>query len=81
MTERLLFPVEVARRWRMHEKTLAQWRWQGKGPDYVKVGRRVFYRREDVERFEVEQRARARGLMVPSRSDENVGRPAEGPNS
>jgi hypothetical protein len=31
------------------ETTLANWRARNCGPDYVKLGRAVFYRREDVE--------------------------------
>jgi hypothetical protein len=67
MSERLMLPVEVARRWRMHEKTLAQWRWKGKGPAYVKLGRRVFYRREEIERFEAAwlDADRTRGPLRP----------------
>jgi len=30
-------------------QTLAQWRWQGVGPAFVKVGRLVRYRRSDVD--------------------------------
>ena len=36
--------------------TLAQWRWAGTGPAYVKVGRMVRYRREDVEAWLDSQR-------------------------
>lgn len=32
-------------------KTLAQWRFQGKGPRSVRVGGRVFYYQEDVDAF------------------------------
>jgi hypothetical protein len=31
------------------EKTLAQWRSQGKGPKYVKLNGRVFYFKEDLD--------------------------------
>lgn len=31
------------------EGTLANWRYQGRGPRFVKVGRHVRYRRTDVE--------------------------------
>jgi len=31
--------------------TLKQWRWLGQGPPYSKVGRRVVYRRSDVDRW------------------------------
>ena len=29
--------------------TLAQWRYLGKGPRYVKAGKHVLYRRSDIE--------------------------------
>jgi Helix-turn-helix domain len=31
--------------------TFAQWRYQGKGPPFHRVGRRIFYRLEDLNRF------------------------------
>lgn len=31
------------------ERTLAMWRAQHRGPDWVKLSRAVFYRRKDVE--------------------------------
>jgi hypothetical protein len=43
----------LAERWRVSGRTLEQWRWQGKGPRYLKIGGRVVYRVEDVEAFEV----------------------------
>lgn len=33
------------------EHTLAQWRSQGKGPDYVKAGRHVRYEWRDVKKW------------------------------
>jgi hypothetical protein len=42
----------LAERWRVSGRTLEQWRWQGKGPRYLKIGGRVVYRVEDVEAFE-----------------------------
>ena len=33
------------------EKTLAMWKLNGKGPRSVKVGSRVFYYRDDLDRF------------------------------
>ena len=42
----------LAERWRVSMRTLEQWRWQGKGPRYLKIGGRVVYRVEDVEAFE-----------------------------
>jgi hypothetical protein len=45
---------QLADRWLMSPRTLEQWRWQGKGPKYLKIGSRVVYRLEDVEAFESE---------------------------
>jgi len=42
----------LAARWRMSPRTLEQWRWQGRGPKYLKIGGRVIYRLADVEAFE-----------------------------
>ena len=47
--------VELSRRWRLSPRTLERWRYQGTGPQYLKVGGRVVYRLEDVEAFEAEQ--------------------------
>jgi predicted DNA-binding transcriptional regulator AlpA len=33
------------------KRTLDNWRWQRRGPRYVKVGGRVVYRRSDLETF------------------------------
>jgi hypothetical protein len=45
---------QLACRWLMSPRTLEQWRWQGKGPKYLKIGAKVVYRLEDVETFESE---------------------------
>lgn len=47
--------VELSRRWRLSPRTLERWRFQGTGPQYLKVGGRVVYRLEDVEAYEAEQ--------------------------
>jgi len=31
--------------------TLSRWRWSGSGPRFVKLGRAVRYRREDLDQF------------------------------
>jgi hypothetical protein len=36
--------------------TLATWRSQRRGPAFVKLGRRVFYRRDDLHAYIAEQR-------------------------
>ena len=56
MEEKHINPVELARRWRLSPRTLERWRWQGKGPAYLKIGVRIVYRKEDIESFEAEQR-------------------------
>jgi len=47
-----LTPEILANRWSINPNTLSQWRWNGRGPLFVKIGRRVLYRLEDVEAFE-----------------------------
>jgi predicted site-specific integrase-resolvase len=47
--------VELSRRWRISPRTLERWRWLGDGPKYIKIGGRVVYRVEDVERWEGER--------------------------
>jgi hypothetical protein len=43
----------LAQRWRVSERTLEQWRWQGRGPRFLKIGGRVVYRLSDIEAFEL----------------------------
>jgi predicted site-specific integrase-resolvase len=31
--------------------TLRKWRWEGKGPRFIKVGRKVAYKSEDIDAF------------------------------
>jgi hypothetical protein len=49
MSEELLAPAEVSGQTKIPEATLAQWRWQGLGPKYLKLGAHVRYRRRDLE--------------------------------
>jgi hypothetical protein len=42
----------LADRWLVSPRTLEQWRWQGRGPRYLKIGGRVVYRQQDIEAFE-----------------------------
>ena len=41
-------PKEAATLLGLHDATLANWRWQGRGPCFVRVGRRVRYRLTDL---------------------------------
>ena len=49
---RHLNQVELARRWSLSHRTLERWRWQRRGPRYLKVGGRVLYRLDDIEAYE-----------------------------
>lgn len=51
-----LTPDALATRWSINTNTLSQWRWNGKGPQYLKIGRRVLYTLEDVISFEEQKR-------------------------
>lgn len=56
MAGTLLTPMEVAERLRVSTRTLEFWRHQGRGPAFVRLGKRVRYRPDDVEAFIAEQR-------------------------
>ena len=45
----LLTPQEVADIFRVEVGTLAKWRWQKIGPEFIKIGRMVRYRRDSVD--------------------------------
>jgi len=44
----IVLPSEVAAAIGVAEQTLASWRSDGVGPRYVKLGKAVFYRREEL---------------------------------
>ena len=50
-----LTTIDLAKRWNMTLHTLAQWRWSGRGPQFLKVGGSVRYRQEDIIDFETNQ--------------------------
>jgi hypothetical protein len=51
---------QLAARWCTSLGYLANLRSQGKGCPYIKLGRRVVYRKKDVERYEVDRRVAAK---------------------
>jgi predicted DNA-binding transcriptional regulator AlpA len=57
---RFLNQAELAERWRLSERTIEKWRSTGRGPQHLKLGRRVVYRLEDIERFEIENIRKSR---------------------
>ena len=48
----LLTPDQLGNRWGKSRAALAQMRYRGDGPQFVKIGKSVFYRVEDVLDFE-----------------------------
>ena len=55
MSVKHLNQIELAARLNISPRTLERWRWTGEGPRFMKVGGRVVYRLEDVERYEDSQ--------------------------
>jgi hypothetical protein len=47
----LIDEAETAKLLRQKPQTMAAWRCDNRGPEYVKVGRRVFYRRSSISAF------------------------------
>lgn len=47
----LLIPQELADMLQVPLQTLGQWRYLGRGPAYIKVGRHVRYRSVEVEQW------------------------------
>jgi len=71
--------TELARRWRMSERTLERWRWLGQPPRFLKIGGRVVYRIEDIEAFEAKQirqrtprRRKPRVSVINANDDQNA---------
>jgi hypothetical protein len=55
----------LSKRWHISARTLEHWRWEGTGPSYIKVGRRVIYALADIEEFERKQRHSQQPAPVP----------------
>lgn len=56
---RHLHQVELGRRWSVSPRTLERWRWEGRGPQYLKLGGRVVYRLCDIEAYETDRQRNA----------------------
>jgi DNA-binding transcriptional regulator YiaG len=56
MSSDRLSEKQVAKRFGVTPSTLANWRWRGYGPPFLKVGRRVQYVDSDVQAWEEAQR-------------------------
>lgn len=68
MENDLLTEEDLAHRWKVTVVTISQWRWNGKGPRFFKQGRQVFYRPEDVRRYEEQKSKRS----TADRYDEEI---------
>lgn len=51
MSAILLNTAEAAEVLRLGVATLHRWRKSGKGPPYIEMGRKVYYRRADLDRW------------------------------
>jgi hypothetical protein len=69
-----LTQLGLARRWRLSPRSLERWRITGEGPIFLKVGKRIVYRLEDVLAFEKE---RLKTITVEGNRGSNF--PAVGP--
>ena len=48
----LLTPEALATRWMITPRQLSQWRWKGRGPSFVKIGKKVLYPSQGITAFE-----------------------------
>ena len=48
----MLSEIELAQRWGVSPKTLQRWRTEGRGPQYLKLSKRVTYPLEVVTQYE-----------------------------
>ena len=51
MEQKYLNPKEVEQIYRIKSGTLANWRNQGRGPGYVKYGRKILYSVKELEEW------------------------------
>lgn len=47
----ILTPADVAKLLDVTEQTLAQWRSEKRGPNYTRLGKGVFYRADDLQKW------------------------------
>ena len=51
MTEKLMTPEQTATLLSISTKTLARWRWAGRGPRFIKIGGCVRYAQSEIQDF------------------------------
>ncbi len=59
MPQNLITPAALAIRWKLTTRTLGQWRYNGCGPKFIKIGNEIFYRVEAIESFEASKEQRS----------------------
>ncbi|MDN4489243.1 DNA-binding protein [Demequina sp. SYSU T00068] len=52
--EVFLTPVQLAARWQVDATVLANWRYQRRGPAFVKIGSLVRYRLDAIQAYEAD---------------------------
>ncbi len=62
----------LAERWDLSPRTLEQWRWQGRGPVYLKIHNHVVYRLIDIEAFEAAHLHANTSGPLPDMEDEDA---------
>jgi hypothetical protein len=55
MGKEFLTSKELSSRWRLSDQTLANWRYARKGPPFTRVGGKVLYPIEGVEKYEQQE--------------------------
>ena len=78
MNGRCISQNELAQRWQVSEATLERWRFQRKGPQFLRLGGQVRYRLVDVESYERERlevfgtgKNNSKALISPAPMDKN----------
>lgn len=51
MNEELISATEAAKFLKVSPRTIERWRTQSSGPPYIRLGRRVWYRRQRLNEF------------------------------
>ena len=51
MTDDLIRERDAAKIIDVHKMTLAGWRHEGRGPEYIKIGKNIRYRRSAIEKW------------------------------
>lgn len=47
----LYTPIQTAELLCVSEMTLRKWRWEGKGPRFIKIGRKVVYQEDHLSEY------------------------------